>query len=70
MDELYKDLIKYLEDNFLSFNALDNYIIEIDGQTFELFEPFQWDKEDNGIFFDDSFQWVGDRTECTLIPIG
>lgn len=48
----------------MSFNALDNYIIEIDGQTFELFEPFQWDKEDNGIFFDDSFQWVGDRTEC------
>ncbi len=37
MEELYKDLIKYLEDNFLSFNALDNNIIEIDGQTFELF---------------------------------
>lgn len=64
MNELYKDLIKYLEDNFLSFNALDNYIVEIDGQTFELFEPFKWDKDENGIFFDDSFQWVGDRTEC------
>lgn len=64
MEEIFKDLIKYLEDNFLSFKVLRNFVVEISGQTFELFEPFKWEEGDNGIFFDDSFQWVGDRTEC------
>lgn len=48
----------------MSFKALRNFVVEISGQTFELFEPFKWEEGDNGIFFDDSFQWVGDRTEC------
>ncbi len=34
------------------------------GKHSSCFEPFQWDKEDNGIFFDDSFHRVGTGPEC------
>lgn len=63
MNELYKELLKYLDDNFIEYKELGDFILEINGQTFELFEPLKWDENDS-ILFDEDFRWAGDKTDC------
>lgn len=45
---------KYLEDNLIDFKPISDYIVEIDGKTFELYQPAY-----DGALFDDSFNFVG-----------
>lgn len=47
MNELYKELLKYLDDNFIEYKELGDFILEINNQTFELFEPVKWDENDS-----------------------
>lgn len=62
--ELFEELISYLQDNFISYKTIENgRIVEINGQTYELFEPFRWEKGENGTFFDQCFHWACDKTE-------
>lgn len=63
MNELYKELLKYLDDNFIEYKELGDFILEINNQTFELFEPVKWDENDS-ILFDEDFRWAGDKTDC------
>lgn len=62
MRELYGELLQYLADNFILYEEVSEFVINIDGQTYELFEPFKWEDQDKGIFFDEEFHWACDRT--------
>lgn len=45
---------KYLEKNFMGFTLVSDYIVEIGGKTFELYQPAY-----DGALFDDGFNFVG-----------
>ena len=57
MKELYEELIQYLNDNFIDYKELGDYIIEINDQTYELFEPIEWE-EGKKVLFDEDFRWA------------
>lgn len=63
MKELYEELIQYLNDNFIDYKELGDYIVEINDQTYELFEPIEWE-DGKKVFFDEDFRWACDRTDC------
>lgn len=66
MNDLFRELIQYLQDNFISYKILDDkdeFLIDIDEKIYQLFEPFKWSPEDEGIYFDEYFHWACDRTE-------
>lgn len=44
----------YLNDNFMSYRSVTPYVVDIDGKTFELYEPSM-----DGAIFDDSFAFTG-----------
>lgn len=44
----------YLNDNFMSYRSITPYVVDIDGKTFELYEPSM-----DGAIFDDSFAFTG-----------
>lgn len=68
MKELYEELKAYLLENFIQFSSRkteqDRYLFSIDGKSYELFEPLQWNDDENPVFFDEAFTWVNDKTEC------
>lgn len=45
---------KYLEKNFMDFTPVSDYVVEIGGKTFELYQPAY-----DGALFDDGFNFVG-----------
>lgn len=49
-----EEFIKYLEDNLLRYTLVSDYVVEIDGKTFELYVPAY-----DGALFDDDFSFVG-----------
>ena len=67
MKELYEELQAYLLENFIQFSSRkteqDRYLFSIDGKSYELFEPLQWNDDENPVFFDEAFTWVNDKTE-------
>lgn len=64
MQELLEELKNYLNDNFISYKTTENdNVLEINGQTYELYEPFKWDDTDEGVFFDQAFHWACDKTQ-------
>ena len=63
MKELYEELIQYLNDNFIDYKELGDYIIEINDQTYELFEPIEWEVGKK-VLCDEDFRWACDRTVC------
>lgn len=44
----------YLTNNLMSFTQVSDYIVEIGGKTFELYQPAY-----DGALFDDDFNFVG-----------
>ena len=44
----------YLNENFMSYRSVSPYVVDIDGKTFELYEPSM-----DGAIFDDSFAFTG-----------
>lgn len=44
----------YLNENFMSYRSVTPYVVDIDGKTFELYEPSM-----DGAIFDDSFAFTG-----------
>lgn len=63
MNELYKDLLQYLDENFISYKELGEFVLEINEKTYELFEPIKWDNDEKGILFDEEFHWACDLTD-------
>ena len=66
MRELFAELLQYLEDNFIEYKVLedeDEFLIDINNKVYQLFEPFKWDKNERGVYFDEHFNWACDRTE-------
>ena len=64
MNELYADLLQYLDDNFISYEELGDFVLKINDRTYELFEPIKWDDDEKGILFDEEFHWACDLTDC------
>lgn len=61
-NDLFWELQQYLVDNFISYSVVeDDYleIVQIGEETYELFAP-----NDDGKFFDESFHWDCEKTEC------
>lgn len=54
MKELYEELQAYLLENFIQFSSRkteqDRYLFSIDGKSYELFEPLQWNDDENPVF--------------------
>lgn len=54
MKELYEELQTYLLENFIQFSSRkteqDRYLFSIDGKFYELFEPLQWNDDENPVF--------------------
>lgn len=63
MNELYADLLQYLDDNFISYEELGDFVLKINDRTYELFEPIKWDNDEKGILFDEEFHWACDLTD-------
>lgn len=63
MNELYIDLLQYLDDNFISYEELGDFVLKINDKTYELFEPIKWDDDEKGILFDEEFHWACDLTD-------
>lgn len=63
MNELYTDLLQYLDDNFISYKELGDFVLKINDRTYELFEPIKWDNDEKGILFDEEFHWACDLTD-------
>lgn len=63
MNELYADLLQYLDDNFISYEELGDFVLKINDKTYELFEPIKWDNDEKGILFDEEFHWACDLTD-------
>ena len=63
MNELYADLLQYLDDNFISYEELGDFVLKINDRTYELFEPIKWDDDEKGILFDEEFHWACDLTD-------
>ena len=63
MNELYTDLLQYLDDNFISYEELGDFVLKINDRTYELFEPIKWDNDEKGILFDEEFHWACDLTD-------
>lgn len=63
MNELYADLLQYLDDNFISYEELGDFVLRINDKTYELFEPIKWDDDEKGILFDEEFHWACDLTD-------
>lgn len=63
MNELYIDLLQYLDDNFISYEELGDFVLKINDRTYELFEPIKWDNDEKGILFDEEFHWACDLTD-------
>lgn len=63
MNELYADLLQYLDDNFISYEELGDFVLKINNRTYELFEPIKWDNDEKGILFDEEFHWACDLTD-------
>lgn len=63
MNELYIDLLQYLDDNFISYEELGDFVLKINDKTYELFEPIKWDNDEKGILFDEEFHWACDLTD-------
>lgn len=63
MNELYADLLQYLDDNFISYEELGDFVLKINDKTYELFEPIKWDDDEKGILFDEEFHWACDLTD-------
>lgn len=63
MNELYTDLLQYLDDNFISYEELGDFVLRINDRTYELFEPIKWDNDEKGILFDEEFHWACDLTD-------
>lgn len=49
-----ENFLKYLDDNLMSYDVISDFIVEIDGKTFELYKPAF-----DGALFDDDFNFVG-----------
>lgn len=49
-----ENFLKYLDDNLMSYDVISDFIVEIDGKTFELYKPAF-----DGVLFDDDFNFVG-----------
>lgn len=49
-----KEFRDYLNENFMSYRSVSPYVVDIDGKTFELYEPSM-----DGAIFDDSFAFTG-----------
>lgn len=45
---------EYLEKNLMDFAPISDYVVEIGGKTFELYQPAY-----DGALFDDGFNFVG-----------
>lgn len=63
MNELYADLLQYLDDNFISYEELGDFVLKINDRTYELFKPIKWDNDEKGILFDEEFHWACDLTD-------
>lgn len=63
MNELYADLLQYLDDNFISYEELGDFVLKINDRTYELFEPIKWNNDEKGILFDEEFHWACDLTD-------
>lgn len=49
-----ENFFKYLDDNLMSYDVISDFIVGIDGKTFELYKPAF-----DGALFDDDFNFVG-----------
>ena len=62
--DLYNELCYYLQENLIKFSETEKgRLVTIDGLTYELFEPFQYEEGEPPIFFDDYFAWANKKTE-------